>query len=193
MFAIQGKHLDLVSLLVEMGADIEEPDKYGNTPLLKASMEKEGLEICQFLISLGADVNAKNHVGITALMVAAQWDCPETVLLLIENGADTNVKDLSGMSALSYATKFDSSAARKAIMYSDKLIEAKRKDETVKDKRRFWGSFMVSIFIISFNLFNFTGSWVIDNLWLGLPLLATAGVISYFLATKIDTFVKEHR
>ena len=64
-------NIEILSLLLEAGADIEAKDKYGVTPLLQAS-GGPNKELLQFLINKGASVHAKSNRGQTTFWYAAQ-------------------------------------------------------------------------------------------------------------------------
>lgn len=70
-FAIQSQNMDIVKLLVEHGANINQQDGiFGNTPVFIAVSKTEGREFIDFFLNLGADVTIPNKMGITALKVA---------------------------------------------------------------------------------------------------------------------------
>lgn len=126
---------DIISLLVSKGADLETPDRYGKTPLLKASCyyyfaeplinaganvnvrEKDGstplyhaalshdIKLCELLLSKGADVNAKTLKAITALHQAALYQKVELCELLVSKGADVNARDENMLTPLHYAAQ----------------------------------------------------------------------------------------
>jgi ankyrin repeat protein len=90
------KDLDLVKILLELNAEIEIQDKYGNTPLMRAigiyRGEVEVYEMIKFLIKNGAslekknfhDINPKQHIlnvggGIDAGFNKKEWDLRELI------------------------------------------------------------------------------------------------------------------
>ena len=58
-----------VEELIDMEADVNAEDYYGNTALMKASFRGHK-GVVEFLIQKGADVNAKSVTGDTALIIA---------------------------------------------------------------------------------------------------------------------------
>lgn len=58
---------DMVRFLIESGADINIPDKNGNTPLINALAWRGNQILADFLIKSGADVFARNHKKRTML------------------------------------------------------------------------------------------------------------------------------
>lgn len=61
--------LDTIKVCVELGADVKDTDRGGNTALHGAAWLRM-MKIAQYLIDEGADVNAKNRRGHTPLFVA---------------------------------------------------------------------------------------------------------------------------
>lgn len=110
LYAVRGGNRDIVSLLIEKGADVNAGDS-GYTALHEAA--KLGhREIADILISKGADVNARtlplNVPGdlpssYTPLHLAAENGKVEVVKLLISKKADMNVRDSQGKTPLTYA------------------------------------------------------------------------------------------
>ncbi len=97
--AYQG-HSEIVSGLLDSGADIDVRDpKEGSTPLM-AAISKGHAVIARILLEKGADVHASATEGRTALFMAAgigQLECAEMVLAY---GADINASASSGVTPL---------------------------------------------------------------------------------------------
>ncbi len=81
LFATREGNLELTRLLVEAGADIEQADANGITPLIntilnysvvsvKRAPQSDHFRIAQYLIERGANVNAQDWYGQTPLWVA---------------------------------------------------------------------------------------------------------------------------
>ena len=91
--------LELMRLLLSLGADPTMPDADGVTPLLAAAgvgthnagedagTEPEVLETLQFMLDRGADINAVDHNGETAMHGAAYRQFPWWSRYLVEKGA----------------------------------------------------------------------------------------------------------
>jgi ankyrin repeat protein len=92
--AIRLGPLDIVRLLLDSGADVNKPARFGlrRTPLQKAA-EMDDIAIVRLLLDYGADVNAAPaiFVGATALQLAAINGNCEMVTILIERGARHDV------------------------------------------------------------------------------------------------------
>lgn len=82
-------HLDIVSYLVECGADILRPNYNGGTCLINSV---QSVQLCLYLLEHGAKVNAKDIQNKTALHYAIQEHRFETTKLLLEHGADPHNK-----------------------------------------------------------------------------------------------------
>jgi ankyrin repeat protein len=61
-------HLEIISLLLDHGANIETRNANGETPLIAASVAGH-LDTVSLLLDRGAEVNARNNDGKTALMI----------------------------------------------------------------------------------------------------------------------------
>ncbi|RDH82056.1 MAG: hypothetical protein DIZ78_16645 [endosymbiont of Escarpia spicata] len=101
---------EVVKRLIQYGADVNERDKDGCTPLF--FLEDNKLRIAQLLIDHGAESDVKNNSNSTPLhylnnMFRHEWDyeVAEVSLLLIKNGADVNVKDSANKTPLHLAAE----------------------------------------------------------------------------------------
>ncbi len=84
--AVKNKHLEVVQLLVDAGADIENEDSfYGRTPIFFAAQNGDK-EILAYLIESGASVNQKDVNMNDPLSLASEGGFPEIIDLLIEKG-----------------------------------------------------------------------------------------------------------
>ena len=96
-------YVELVSMLLAAGADVNAKDIYGNTALIVASQNGH-TEIVAMLLAARADVNIKSDFGGTALMLASLRGHTEIVAKLLEKGADVNAENNYGQTALSLAS-----------------------------------------------------------------------------------------
>jgi ankyrin repeat protein len=116
--AARGGDIELMRLLVELGADPKLPNEDGTTPLMVAAgvgthspgedagTPPEALEAVKLALELGNDVNAVDKNGNTAMHGAAFKQLPEVVTLLDQKGAEINVwnkKNVSGWTPLRIA------------------------------------------------------------------------------------------
>ncbi|MBK8397260.1 MAG: ankyrin repeat domain-containing protein [Leptospiraceae bacterium] len=97
-------NIAIVKLLIQNNADINIPNRRGDSPLLNASMFCQ-YEIAKFLIDSGANVKFKNAQENTALHNAVH--CPlKIVKLLLNNNVNLNDKNSDGKSPLDCAKEF---------------------------------------------------------------------------------------
>ncbi len=119
--AAQSADLDLMKLLVELGADLKRPNEDGATPLMtaaglgsaapdeEAGTEPECVAAVSYLLGLGAEVNTVDKNKETAMHGAAYKNLPAVVHLLAKHGADIslwNRKNDSGWTPLLIAEGF---------------------------------------------------------------------------------------
>ena len=99
--ALEG-HSDILSLLIEHGADLNGRGKFGDTPLNRAS-ERGRLEAGRFLLNRGADVDVQCEYKNTALAAAAARGYVEFAQILLEHGAMIDVRCELGRTPLHWA------------------------------------------------------------------------------------------
>ncbi len=85
-------NLNEIKELLASGADPNDPDKKGLTPLMLAT-QKRHKDVMAALISHGADVNAKLNHGFTALFYPCMFGGADLAKLLIDSGADVNARE----------------------------------------------------------------------------------------------------
>ena len=88
-----------VELLLDRGANIEDKDIDGHTPLLLAAKWGK-TETVELLLDRGANIEAKGRYGKTPLLLAAEEGDAEKVERLLNRGANIEAKDDSGMRLL---------------------------------------------------------------------------------------------
>jgi ankyrin repeat protein len=76
MWASTHGQYDAIEILLKHGADINQPDNYGQTPLHGASYSKMGscYDCVELLVEKGADLSAKNSYGQTPYDVAVKYN-----------------------------------------------------------------------------------------------------------------------
>lgn len=114
MLASYHGHLDATRLLLERGADPEQPNDAGQTPLAGAAF-KGNEAIATVLLDAGANVDGTGPDGRTPLMFAAMFDKLEMMELLIQRGADHRLRDADKRSALDYARSMGAARAAERL------------------------------------------------------------------------------
>jgi len=94
--------LDMASLLIEYGADVNATDFDGMAALHNTYVHN--VRITEFLINQGADVNISSYDGVTPLhMSVLSIQSADNVKLLLDNGANVNAILISGDTPLHMA------------------------------------------------------------------------------------------
>lgn len=106
VYAARAGSIDAARVLLEAGADVNQVTRYGWSPLLAATQNRN-YQMGKFLIGQGADVNLANKGGWTALYLATDnrnleggdyptrapdMDHLEFIKFLLEAGADPNAR-----------------------------------------------------------------------------------------------------
>ena len=83
------ENLDIVRYLISKGADLNQKNGYGLTPLQEVCCEvPHSIELVDLLISSGSNVDELSNNQNTALEIVIGEKCPETAKRLILAGAD---------------------------------------------------------------------------------------------------------
>ncbi len=85
----QRGNLEIFSLLLERGYDVNEQDKDGLTPLMRA-VQNEHEEQVKYLLEAHADTNMIDEHGHTALQQAAECNYSSIAQLLLDHHADSD-------------------------------------------------------------------------------------------------------
>jgi len=91
--------IDMMKLLINHGAKVNEKDDLGSTPLHYA-MFGVPIGVAEFLLSEGANPNIKNEYGQSMLHEAASDGHLDFVKLFLGHGVDVNAKDIKGQTPL---------------------------------------------------------------------------------------------
>ena len=92
----------LLTVLLDAGANINDADYRGATPIMWAANRRH-LEALRLLVSRGADVNAQDSLdGHTALMYACEATL-DVVEFLVKSGADPSIRSSNGQTASEFA------------------------------------------------------------------------------------------
>lgn len=93
---------EIVTLLLQAGANVDTVDVGGQTSLLHAARNR-AFDMVELLVSSGADVNARGDNGETALIQCATPEGADAVRTLLANGADVRTACNQGRSAIHLA------------------------------------------------------------------------------------------
>ena len=102
--AAQGGHTEVVSLLLEAGAE-KNATVFGKQTALHFTALYNHAEAVNLLLGAGANIDAVNHAQKTALHLAAKLGSIEVVKVLLAAGADQNLADRRGKTPMDVATE----------------------------------------------------------------------------------------
>jgi serine/threonine protein kinase/ankyrin repeat protein len=122
-----GKGSNVVARLLDKGANANDSDEEGRTPLMVMSMEYRPdrviLPIAEALLSAGADINARDRNGRTPLMYAVRHRQRATIEFLLRHGADASAKDNSGINASELAKQLGFDDIARTLLNSNLRFE----------------------------------------------------------------------
>ncbi|KAH8276360.1 hypothetical protein KR026_004772 [Drosophila bipectinata] len=93
VWAAELGHTDIVSFLINQGADPNICDNDNNTVLHWSTLHNDGLDTITVLLQAGADCNVQNVEGDTPLHIACRHSVTRMCIALIANGADLMIKN----------------------------------------------------------------------------------------------------
>jgi ankyrin repeat protein len=99
---------EIMELLLAHGADVNLPDKQGDTALYSCCINQH-VRLAEFLLNHGAKCNLTNRSGDSALHAAVFRENVQLVRKLLDHGADVNIANRH------HKTPFDISASGSAI------------------------------------------------------------------------------
>ena len=105
-YAARYNKKDIVSWLVQNGADINAVSKDRGYSAVMDAVWKKNEEIVELLVSLGCDLNIISKDGQSVLVLAIGNGNENICRTLIKGGANPRIKDHMGMSAYDYAKLF---------------------------------------------------------------------------------------
>ncbi|MDD2708924.1 MAG: ankyrin repeat domain-containing protein [Verrucomicrobiae bacterium] len=122
-------HVKKIEAMLAQGANVDEPDKGGKTPLMWAA-ERGRLEAVKVLLKHGAKVNATTEQGWTALMGAAITGHVAETEYLIGKGANVNAQTTEYNTPLLLANRFGRKQITKIL-----LENGAKWDVVLKDRK----------------------------------------------------------
>ena len=108
--AVCNENLTIVEMILKAGADINEQNFLGGTPL-HGSISHGPANLAQIvglLLQFGAQVNMRDDFANTPLHSAARCGRSEVVQMLLDAGADPHLVDMRGDTAMDIARKWPS-------------------------------------------------------------------------------------
>jgi ankyrin repeat protein len=105
MLAIEQEKELTVKVLIKHGAEIENKDSEGNTPLMKAAAHPGRSNIATVLLKIGAKVDERNALGETPLIIAVKSQSLELVQLILNWRPNLDAKTSNGDTALLIACR----------------------------------------------------------------------------------------
>lgn len=96
------RDVELVELLIAVGANLEYKDREGTTALILAA-RRGSVTNLRALLDAGAKVDARGKKGTTALHEAVREMELEAIEILIDAGADPMIEDNDGYDAFYWA------------------------------------------------------------------------------------------
>lgn len=102
--AVFCNHFEALQVLIgEMRADLNARDKYGQTVLMRASIDGKQ-DVIEYLLARGASIDLVDKDGRSALMLAANRNRADAVKALLKKGkANPQLLDKHGKTAEDYA------------------------------------------------------------------------------------------
>jgi len=112
--------------LIEAGADVNEAQADGSTPLLWAAYRVD-TELASLLLQRGADPDQGNIYGASPLGEAVKVAAEELVDMLLDAGADANAFNADGQTALMLATRSGSTAIVERLLEQGADVNARER------------------------------------------------------------------
>ena len=104
--AVRERHIEMVSVLLDSGADVNATSRDRNYTALMDAAQIGEVKIAKLLLENVADPNTQGKDGQTALILAVGRQDVDVIAYLLQNCADCHLKDSMGMSALDYVNLF---------------------------------------------------------------------------------------
>lgn len=121
---------EILTLLLDFGADINAKNEYGYTPLHMCCQHiSEELEASELLLRNGADINAQNAYKNTPLHLAARHNNLEVCKVLLESDSDINAKGINDCTPLHLAVEHGCIETCQELLSQQANVDALRKGE----------------------------------------------------------------
>jgi len=80
--------LGAIEALIELGADLNQPNEHGRTPIHAAAARKNSSACIDMLAEAGADVNTRDKNGLTPIEIADKCRVVPNIMTLRMHGAE---------------------------------------------------------------------------------------------------------
>lgn len=98
--AVEKKDLSLVTLLITLGANVNNPSSYTKRSPLMVAVSSEALNIAAFLVDKGCNTKAQDVNGLNILHYAVDSNNIESVKFCLQQDIDVNKTDRNGWTPL---------------------------------------------------------------------------------------------
>ena len=115
---VKGDHVQIAKRLIELGLDVNELNRFGDTPLKGASQSRGSVEMVRLLLEHGADPNIAGMSGYSSMYRLAD---PEIAELLIKAGGDPNGSAATQQSPLYWAAREAPAVARVLLAHGARV------------------------------------------------------------------------
>lgn len=115
---------DVVEILCQSGASVNEPGPYKETALHWACARRSK-EIVQTLLLHGADANLKDEDDETPLLIAVDQSEIYIVRILLDRGAEVDIRNRNGMTPLHVATGNGNAEVAQTLLEYGANVDAK--------------------------------------------------------------------
>lgn len=106
---------NIMTILINAGADVNAPTGYGTTPLIR-SFYNQNMDYARMLITHGANVNITHKGGEPPLFDAVRNSTPDIIELLVKHGAEINYQTPHGKTPLISAVEAKKSENVEALI-----------------------------------------------------------------------------
>ncbi len=125
--AVASGNREIVTILLNAGADVNVKNKHGRTALMYAA-DRTSAEIIRDLINAGAKIELRDQGGWTALHHAVSYVNTETLQALIDAGAAIDARDEDEHTALMIAASKDAGEHVSVLLKSGATVNLRDKD-----------------------------------------------------------------